>query len=451
MIMNKSAKKFFVETGSGEEKRFVLNEKLSLSFKDDQEAARFLIEVIRAWHMKRGLFCGGGNTWEWKGEGKNQERVVLPEEKWGFSYKTPSTCGGCVSGQKILDKIFGDRHKFNSLPFIKFHGDRQYSFSFELLKHFAESGPEATTKLIEERKREKARKEAEEKAEQERQLNETRLTKLTKRLDKTQISDDLRTKILKYADDASLKIVNPDIAVVQDSRSEWGSSGGIGYYDQIRVFYGNQSSMQEWQWRDRYSASNDKPWLRIDSIGKVKVSEEKGKVIVEVELVNKKYDNRTATFTFDIKKVTTMRKLSADDQVAFSTRVEEEISRIMSELERLWDLKPQMVASYPAEASMPMGTPSYVPYRRPSIKQQEIHAEIGVAAFVTEEQIDHRVSDPQIRYELYVMTGKNKKAERKAEDHGYDKREGGAFLNILEVTSDHIIINTKHGKSTIAL
>ena len=57
-----------------------------------------------------------------------------------------------------------------------------------------------------------------------------------------------------------LKVIAPDIAVFRTDRSEWGGSGGIGKFHQVNVYYKGQVEMQEWQWRDRWSASNDKPW-----------------------------------------------------------------------------------------------------------------------------------------------------------------------------------------------
>lgn len=272
-----------------------------------------------------------------------------------------------------------------------------------------------------------------------------REVKLNERLGDTAISNELRRQILPYADNKSLVIASFNVAAVLTSRSEWGSSDGVGKYDQVRVFCGSQSDLQEWQWRDRYSASNDKPWLAVYSIGAVKTSEKDNKVIVEVELVNNKYSNRTATYTFDPPKPTIVKTLSVDEQATFTAQVEKEVARIMSELNRLWECKPKMVNLYSMSTA-----DSYMPYRRPSIKQREFHPEIGVAAFVTEEQIDHWVSDPQIRHELYVLIAGSEKAERKAEDHGYG-REGGAFLTILEVGQEHIVINTKSRKATISL
>lgn len=250
---------------------------------------------------------------------------------------------------------------------------------------------------------------------------------------KIEITKELQQQILPYADRKSLVIVSQDVAVVITERSEYGSGGGIGYYDQVRVFCGSQSEMKEWQWRDRYSASNDKPWLGVNSIGNVKVSEKEDKVIVEVELVNGKYENRTVTYTFNPSQSISIQTLSVEEQASFTVLIESEIARVMTELKRFHKLKPKMLSSYAT-------VDGYVTYRQPSIKQQVFRLEIGVAAFITEEQIDHRGSDAQIRYELYVLTVDSKNAQPIAEDHGYE-REGGAFLTIIEVGVGCVIVS----------
>jgi hypothetical protein len=442
--MANQASQLFTKEHRDDRTYYPLNAAFEPNFSNEQEAAQFLVEAIRLWRGRRGLFCHD-TTWGWVGEGKDAKRVDLPEEGWHFSYKTPSDCSGCVSGQRILDKIFGDRQKFNELPFVTYHGDRVYSFPLDLLKHFAENGSESTVRLIEERKQEAARKKAETEAEQQRRLREKQNTKLTEKLGDMTISEELRRQILPHANNKSLVVTSSNVAAVLTSRSECGSSGGVGYYSQVRVFCGSQADLKEWQWRDRYSASNDKPWLAVHSIGVVKVSEEDDKVNVEVELVNNQHDNRTATYTFDSPKTTSVRMLTVDEQTTFNTQVEKEVARIMAEHGRLWECKPQMVNQHPTSMA-----DSYTSYRQPTIKQREFHPEIGIAAFVIEEQIDHRVSDPQIRHELYVLTAGSEKAERKAEDHGYG-REGGAFLTILEIDREHVVINTKNGKSAITL
>ena len=445
MKMSKKVEKFFVEMTEGNETYYDLNNKLSVKCEDKQLGVQFLVEVIRFWHMKKGLFCGDGNTWDWKkdDEGKRQ-KVYQPENEWSFSYKTPSDCGGCVRGQELLDKIFGSRRIFNSLPFVTFRGDRLYAFRFDLMKCYAEKGHDAVVELMEAQKQERARKKAEEEAQKQQTLHEEQKAKLRERFGDAEISDDLYVQITKYAENSSLVIVDKDTAVVTDSRSDWGSSGGIGYYDQIRVFYGQQSNMQEWQWRDRYSASKDRPSLAIHGIGKVDVAKKENMVSIEIELINNKYGNRSTTFSFKQKKLAEVPRLSVDDQAKFQAQVEKEIELVMSELNRLWECKPEMLSRV-----MPTSS-GYTSYRQPSIKQTDFRLEIGVAVFVTEEQIDHRASDPQIRYELFVVKFGEEKVRRVTEDHGYES-EGGAFLAVLDLNSEQVVVNTKSGKATILL
>jgi hypothetical protein len=434
VIKAMNVKQLFIK----EDGDFLLNSELTLNFSSEQEAAQFLVETIRFWRDKRSLFCHN-IMWEYNGE--NEKRVNLPEEDWEFNYKTPSTCGRCVSGQEILDKIFGERKKFNALPFVTYRGDRTYSFPFDLLKHFAEHGRDCTVRLIEERKQKAARKELGVEAEEKRKLRKEQNTKLAERLSDTAVNEELWRQILPHTDNKSLVIARPDVAIVLTSRSEWGSNGGIGYYDQVRVFCGSQADMKEWQWRDRYSEKDDKPWLAVHAIGAVEVTEKDNKVNVSVELINNQHSNRTVTYTFNPPKQSAVQTLSVNEQAAFKIQVEKEVARVISELNLLWECKPKMLSD---------SSPDYVPYRQPSIKQIEIRPEIGVAAFVTEEQIDHRVRDPQIRHKLYVLIAGSEMAKSKAEDHGYN-HEGGALLTILEIERKQIVFKTKDGKKIIKL
>lgn len=295
----KSVSQLFIKKTKDEKTIYIINTELTLKFNGEQEAAQFLVEAIRFWREKRTFFCHNTTT-EWTGEGKERKRIVLPEEEWEFSYKTPSDCGGCVRGQEILNKIFGNCRKFNALPFVINSSDREYFFSFDLLKHFAENGHESTACLIEEHKQEEVRKEADVEAEQKHKLLKEQSVMLVERLAGEVISEKLRQQILPYAGNNSLTIASPDVAVVLTSRSVYGSGGGgIGYYDQVHVFFRSHAIMKEWQWRDRYSESADKPWLAVHAIGTVKVSEKDNEVHVEVELVNNHHGNRTATYTFD--------------------------------------------------------------------------------------------------------------------------------------------------------
>ncbi|MCX6744842.1 MAG: hypothetical protein NTX82_04935 [Candidatus Parcubacteria bacterium] len=235
-----------------------------------------------------------------------------------------------------------------------------------------------------------------------------------------------------------VKIVTPEVAVMKDKRLEYGSSGGTAYFDQIRVFYKEQSLMKEWQWRDRYSASNDRYDLAVHDIGAVNVDETDGKVKVEVEIINNKYGNRQAIFTFEKTEISRPR-LSAQEQESFKNKVKAEVERIMKAHYNRWENRCHLnLIRCPA-------------YKEPLLSQEKIWAEYGIAAFVIVEQIDHAASDPQMRHLLYLLTAQQPVAEMKSENHGYVKAEGGSMLAIIDLQPDGLLISSKAGKSLIKL
>ena len=235
---------------------------------------------------------------------------------------------------------------------------------------------------------------------------------------------------------------SPDVVVCVTNRSEYGGSGGIGYFDSVRVYYHGQTQMKEWQWRDRWSASNDRPWLSIHEIGKIDVSVSEGKATVTVEVKNRDpRGNRSAVFTFEHKEETTVQTLSESDQQAFTAKVDAEMDRIMAHLNKMWKLKPTMLDL----------RGNYAAYYQPKVKEQIVRANIGLAVFVTEEQIDARDGHRQMRYELYVMTSEDTQSRRLAEDHAYEPREGSGVIAIVDVNRDKITINTRHGQRELAV
>lgn len=248
----------------------------------------------------------------------------------------------------------------------------------------------------------------------------------------------------------SLTVANPDAFCWLSSRSEWGSSGGVGYFDKVHAYYFGQTKMVEFQWRDRYSHSADKPWLKVNNLEAAAVSFEGKTATVSVMLVNND-SKRPHKFTFEHKEIPAVIEISKNEQETFAGAVDKTIEGVMARKFELWHLKPQMVAKYPAGMVMPMGTPTYVNYRQPSVKQKVVRANIGVAAFVIEEQIDHCVDDPQTRYELYVMTHKESLPRLITEDHGYERNEGSRVIAIVELNQDSILINTQSGQRTLKI
>jgi len=422
-----SVEKFFEKDG----KVYVPN--LEMEFHDLQEAAAFLVKIIRYWVKKTSLFC-----WDKTQQQQDGKVIDLPEDQWRFAYKTPSTCGGCIRAQAILDGVFGSREDFNQLPFVHYHGERQYSFEFEFLKYFAENGSQRTEQLIEERRQEAAQKRAEAKIAYQRKLREEQNEKLRAILgDDVVVSEALGRQILPFVDNPTLIVASPNVAAVLQETSGYGSTGGVGKWSEIIVFCGDEFDSQGWNWRDRFSANNDRPWERVLRLEDIKVSRTDGQILVEVEMVNGRGKN-TVEFVFtpppEPKKV---RELSAEEQAAFLTKFEEEIARIMREHKSRWEQK----------AISQDGSNSF---SRPVVKRKICREEYGVAAVVTEEQIDFRVSDPQMRKNLYVLTVGTDEAKLMAQDNGYE-REGGAFLTLIDVNFDNVVIRNKGGQEKIAL
>jgi hypothetical protein len=261
------------------------------------------------------------------------------------------------------------------------------------------------------------------------------------RLSDVAISSSLRAQLLDLIHrSGDIRIINPNVAVIKRERLDYGfGGGGTGYYDQVMVLYQGQKELKEWCWRDRYSASNDKYWLAVNDIGEVKVFEDGDKITVEAELINNQR-KRTEKWFFDKTKEKKPELFSAEAQAEFQDKANKEIDRIKSHLDEMWQRKVKMFTA-----------DGYASYVQPSIKQMEIRPEIGIAAFLTEEQIDHRVGgDRQMRRELFVLVSGKEKAELVAEDHGYASN-GGAVLAILDVDLGNIDIDSKRGRMTIPL
>ncbi len=418
----------FIEKAEGNNRYYILNESLPLTFKDEQEAAGFLVEAIRAWKSK-GLFLNEVRV----PEGSNA--ADIPEDKLVVTFRYFRG----EAAERYFKPVLALQEKIlpnlTELGFVEKDvvcgcgcGHISYSYPFQMLELFAKEGREGLL-----------RRENEKRAEKEREALRSQNESLDKKLAGKEITPELREQLLPHSWE-KIMVVNSTVALLQGDRSEYGSSGGCGYWSQVYCFCGSQKQMQEWQWRDRYSADNDRKWLCVQDIGKVEVSEKEGKTIVVVELVNKNHGNRSTTFTFDKPTQKAAVTLSIEQQTLFVEKAKRELEQIMNGLNDLMPHKPTMIVSRGPDS-----------YYKPTVKQSEVRPKLGVAAFVVEEQIDHHGDDRQMRCNLYVLKWGQEKAERKAEDHGYNTREGGAFLQVLEVETDRVVINTKSGKSTIQL
>jgi len=274
----------------------------------------------------------------------------------------------------------------------------------------------------------------------------TKQDELNEMLEKKKIKSELHEWLSQYSG-KEWKVYAPDIAVAKSERSEWGGSGGIGYWDQANVYYKGQVEKKEWNWRDRYDPRKDDYSKRIREFGEMKKEIQDDKVLISIQILNDDLyqGHRWTEFEFENIEQKSFKKLSEDEQEQFNNSVYTEIDRIMADLNRLWGLKPKMMVSVPGCYG------GYTNYDSPKVKQQDIQKTFGVAAFVTVEQIDHDGRDPQYRYEVFIVNHKDQKAVRVYEDHSYENREGSALVAIVTLNPEEIVLNTRKGKKIIKI
>lgn len=119
--------------------------------------------------------------------------------------------------------------------------------------------------------------------------------RLAERFGETKIDDELKEQISPYIDNKTLTIANGYLAAVVTERSERGK--GIGYWDQVRVFFYDQNAMQEWNWRHKDDQHLDQKSLSVNSIGGIRASKDKDRISITIELVNND-GSRTVDFEF---------------------------------------------------------------------------------------------------------------------------------------------------------
>ncbi len=244
-----------------------------------------------------------------------------------------------------------------------------------------------------------------------------------------------------------LILAAPYFGAVASSRTfnAWGA--GQGYYSQVWVFYQGQRQFQEWCWRDPYTADNDHFELRVRDLGIVEIVSESDGVKVRVEINPGQSNSRWAEFTFQsasaVNQVANVR-LSKDEQAAFVERVEAERADLLADMMRRWQH---------ASAPYPIDVPGYrhtstarlqsYRYSQPEIKQMVMRLELGLAAFVTERQIDQEISVPEMQNELWVLTNAVSARVRVMEKHAYIRQaqvQLSISIAVIELTADGVLV-----------
>lgn len=292
--MNDLVRQLFVNDEVGE---VVLNRSLDIGLADEKSQVQFLLAAIGYWEDKRALFCRDTRS-GWSSMSISIGDFSISESKRELLYKTPSKCELCVLCQELLDRIFGDHRKFNTLPFVTYLGDREYSVSFSLLEFFANYGREATEIYIQKVGEVINKRLALSLTIRELQLHQERRAQILGRFKDREIDSELMTQLSRNDVDQSLIIVNPRIAAMIDGRIEVGQDKSCIYWDQVVVFCGSQRQLQEWLWDDDSQASKKDVTLCVEGLGLIEIGEQEGVTTVQVEIINR-YGNRTATFRFD--------------------------------------------------------------------------------------------------------------------------------------------------------
>ncbi|MAE10076.1 MAG: hypothetical protein CMF78_02645 [Candidatus Marinimicrobia bacterium] len=428
-----------------EEQREKVNKTIDELRQDDQRMALLFLGLDEKHPGKFG--CGGG---------------------FG-SFKNPSSCGGCVNGKVNLGAIFGEK-----IPYLKYKGDRCYDIEpFDNYKNpgYSEATPQGTIYHKTATDIEILALYGKEKSEQllgninkikndieavkaERKLNEDVMVLLGENYKDVKEKMPEAIDFLKEIGPSSLDLQDVDVKnktlVFLGSRSEYGKSGGIAYFSRVIVWSNGQSQEKEYQWRDRWSASNDQPQYHFNKLEIQDVKKAKNSLNLKIEAIpGDKYSPTSVNFSFEnITEKEKFEALSAEEQAEFKNLIEQEIEKIMSEKLKMWEKKPQMVATYPAGVTMPQGTPTYVNYERPDVTKKAVSLKTGLGAFVIKEQIDAVASDPQLRYEVYI-TKHNKGTKMAYEDHAYLKQEEDASITGLRISKGKVVFKTREGEQEI--
>lgn len=246
-------------------------------------------------------------------------------------------------------------------------------------------------------------------------------------------------------------VLDSDTVALVSGRSEWGSSGGIGYHSQAVMVFRGQQQTKEWCYRDRYDSRKDNWDLCIEKIGQIQSKANGETIVFRVELINNG-KSRWTEFSFAFKLETAEAPaLSSAEQLAFRSQVEGAIESLLKAKEERWIGQPEMLRYCEIPTQLMPGESIYVQYQKPALQQKLVLESSGLAAFVLVEQIDHRLSDPQLRYELYSLKSGQQKSALLFEDHSYDRAEGSAMISIVDLNGQKVKARTREGVREIDL
>jgi hypothetical protein len=236
---------------------------------------------------------------------------------------------------------------------------------------------------------------------------------------------------------------NPDFGMIAylDGRSEWGSSGGTALYSQVRLWVRGNEYSKEFQYRDRYSGTNDNYAYEFRSVKILKVEKEKENLHVLIEAIpgQEKFHSTKVEFNVELStKAESLPEATPDQQrefLSFFEKIKAEKMAGLTKFNGQYFRKPV----FNGDTSS-----GYSPYPQPTISCSELKPNLLTGAFVIKETIDHRVDDLQKRYTLYLVVGET--CLEVYEDHAYEIGEGDASIFGLKISEDKIFFSTRGGR-----
>ncbi|MCF7834875.1 hypothetical protein K9M48_02355 [Candidatus Gracilibacteria bacterium] len=333
------------------------------------EDTRILICIYRSRIKKYGYSCGGG---------------------FGY-YKTPTGCGGCISGRENMEKANLDH-------LAKYIGDRQYQVPEEriqdaqsnFIKEFGgdiENPTEALEKII--KIYSSKLKDCEEKIKYKKALDRIKMDdhNLTDKIIFDNISGFVdHIKGIDGTQNIQVDIQNKVAAYIQGTSRD-SKSAGMEYGNYVAVRYDGKRKDVHVVYRDAYSSSRDDRSLCFNRLEIKNIETKDEKIFITVR-ASSDTNSRTYTFDFPLAKKENSG-LSKEDQEKFTETFETKKQEILLEQIKRYESNTMPVYCLPPEMTynnMPGGD---VPYIRPTISSEYIDKQNGIGVIVIYKQIDH--------------------------------------------------------------
>ncbi|MEM4641296.1 MAG: hypothetical protein QXW65_02145 [Candidatus Pacearchaeota archaeon] len=332
----------------------------------------------------------------------------------GFGFhKDPSTCSGCVAGQKTAS-VLGIKKYYEYL------GDRTYQIPEKTKIKSLEKllGIDVENELKKIRKSpEKELKKLEAKREYlEKKLNAYEILN-SSGIDYEAIEEKMpeffneiiNARKEKSSVQFATASIKDNVGVILIDEWNYYGSGGCEYGVTARAFRDGKTKDEYFKYRDPYDPQKDDWRYRFDKAEIVKVTKDK----VTIKLINTA-ESFSIERTFDLPKSKKKLEsiLSESEQKKFISEYEKIEKKLLESHYRSNARMPDYVAiwGFQGPVSVPI-TGRLVPYEQPEVIDRYIDAKKGVAALVIKAQIDHCAGrGKQYAWIGYVI---NKKGEAK--------------------------------------